>query len=56
MTLAIYAPVHGVISLVEIGSGLVVLFGLLNGKQLAGWTGISGNHSSNQRDRIRLSG
>ena len=40
MTLATYTLVHVVISLVGIGSGLVVLFGLLSGKQLAGWTGL----------------
>lgn len=40
MTLATYTLVHVIISLVGIGSGLVVLFGLLNGKQMAGWTGL----------------
>jgi hypothetical protein len=40
MTLATYTLLHVVISLVGIGSGLVVLFGLLSGKRLAGWTGL----------------
>lgn len=40
MTLAPYTLVHVVISLVGIGSGLVVLFGLLGGKRLVGWTGL----------------
>jgi len=40
MTLATYTLVHVVISLVGIASGLVVLFGLLGGKRLAGWTGL----------------
>jgi hypothetical protein len=40
MTLATYTLVHVVISLIGIASGLVVLAGLLNRKQLAGWTGL----------------
>ena len=36
MSLATYTLVHVIISLVGIGSGLVVLYGLLNGKGLAG--------------------
>jgi len=40
MTLATYTLVHVVISLVGLASGLVVLVGLLKGKQLAGWTGL----------------
>src|ERR1700677_2800901 len=40
MTLATYTLVHVIFSLVGIGSGLVVLFGLLRGKRLAGWTGL----------------
>jgi len=40
MTLATYTLMHVVISLAGIGSGLVVLFGLLNGKRQAGWTGL----------------
>lgn len=39
MTLATYTLMHVLLSLVGIGAGLTVLFGLLNGKQLAGWTG-----------------
>jgi hypothetical protein len=40
MTLATYTLVHVVLSLVGIGSGLVVVFGLLAGKRLGGWTGV----------------
>lgn len=40
MTLETYTRVHVLISLVGIGSGLVVLFGLLNGKRLDGWTAL----------------
>jgi hypothetical protein len=40
MTLATYTLVHVIISLVGIGSGLIVLFGLLSGKRLGGWTGL----------------
>jgi hypothetical protein len=38
MMLKIYTLIHVVISLVAIVSGLVVLFGLLGGKRLDGWT------------------
>ena len=38
MILAIYTLVHVVISLAGIFSGFVVLFGLLAGKRLDGWT------------------
>jgi uncharacterized membrane protein len=38
MILTIYTLVHVVISLVGIFSGFVVLFGLLAGKRLDGWT------------------
>ena len=40
MTLATYTLVHVVISLAGIGSGLMVLYGLLKGRRLAGWTGL----------------
>jgi len=36
--LAAYTFVHVVLSLVGIGSGFVVLFGLIGGKRLDGWT------------------
>jgi hypothetical protein len=39
MSLATYTLLHVVISLVGIGTGLVVLFGMLNSKKLNGWTG-----------------
>src|SRR6266436_1271280 len=38
MILKIYTLIHVVISLVGIFSGFVVLFGLLSGKRLDGWT------------------
>ena len=40
MSLATYTLVHVLISLVGIGSGLVVMYGLLNGKRLEGWTAV----------------
>jgi hypothetical protein len=40
MSLATYTVVHVIISLVGIGSGLIVLFGLLNGKLLSPWNGL----------------
>jgi hypothetical protein len=40
MTLETYTVVHVVISLVGIGSGFVVMFGLLTGKRLDGWTAL----------------
>jgi hypothetical protein len=40
MSLATYTLVHVLISLVGIGSGLVVLFGLVAGKRLERWTAL----------------
>ena len=40
MTTATYTLVHVVISLVGIGSGLVVMYGLLAGKRLDRWTAL----------------
>jgi hypothetical protein len=40
MSLETYTAVHVVISLVGIGSGLIVVFGMLNGKFLHGWNGL----------------
>ena len=40
MTLETYTLVHVLISLVGIGAGLVVMFGLLAGKRLDGWTAL----------------
>jgi hypothetical protein len=40
MSLATYTVVHVVISLIGIGSGLIVLFGLLNGKLLGIWNSL----------------
>lgn len=38
MSLAAYTLLHVLISLVGIGSGLVVMYGFLTGKRLDGWT------------------
>jgi hypothetical protein len=40
MSTATYTFLHVVISLAGIGSGLVVMFGLLTGKRLDGWTAL----------------
>src|SRR6266550_3854360 len=40
MSLGTYTLVHVVISLVGIGSGFVVLYGLLTGKRLDRWTAV----------------
>src|SRR5450631_1646696 len=40
MSLSTYTTIHVVISLVGILSGLIVLFGLLTGKRLDGWTAL----------------
>jgi hypothetical protein len=40
VTLGTYTFIHVLIGLVGIGSGLVVIFGLLGGKRLDGWTGL----------------
>src|SRR5260221_12767724 len=40
MSLSTFTTIHVVISLVAIVSGFIVLFGLLGGKRLDGWTAI----------------
>ena len=40
MSTGTYILLHVLISLVEIGSGLVVMFGFLTGKRLDGWTAL----------------
>jgi hypothetical protein len=40
MSTSTYTFIHVLISLVGIGSGLIVLFGLLTGKRLDGWTAL----------------
>src|SRR5271166_1746708 len=40
MTTSTFTLVHVLLSLAGIGSGLVVIFGLLNGRRLDGWTGL----------------
>ena len=40
MSLSTFTTVHVIISLVGIGSGLIVLFGLFSAKRLNGWTAL----------------
>lgn len=40
MSLQTYTLIHVIISLIGIGSGLVVMFGMLTGKRLDGWTAV----------------
>jgi len=40
MSLATYTTIHVIISLIGIGTGLIVLFGLLKGRLLSPWNGI----------------
>jgi len=40
MSLSTFTLVHVIISLAGLGTGFIVLFGLLNGKRLDGWTAI----------------
>jgi hypothetical protein len=40
MSLATYTLIHVIISLIGIGSGLIVLFGMFGGKRLDGMTGL----------------
>ena len=40
MTTATYTLIHVIISLIGIGSGLVVVYGMLTGKRLDGWTAV----------------
>jgi hypothetical protein len=40
MSLSTFTLLHVLLSLAGIGSGFIVLFGLLNGKRLDGWTAI----------------
>lgn len=40
MTTSTFTLVHVLLSLAGIGSGLIVLFGMLTGKRFDGWTGI----------------
>ena len=54
---ATYTLIHVLISLVGIGSGLIVMFGFLTGRQLNGMTAIFFRHYGvNERNRFRLSG
>ncbi len=40
MSLSTFTLVHVLLGLAGIGTGFIVLFGLLNGKRLDGWTAI----------------
>ena len=56
MILQIYTMVHVLISLLGIFTGLIVLFGMLAGKRLDGWTKlVSDNDPCHERDRLLLS-
>jgi hypothetical protein len=52
MSLETFTLVHTVISLVGIGSGLIVLFGMIAGKRLDRWTALF--LVSDERIRVRL--
>jgi len=46
---------HVIISLIGIASGLVVLYGLVNGQALGAWTAVfSRNHDPDQRHRLSV--
>ena len=40
MSLATFTQLHVILSLIGIGAGIVVLFGMLRGKRLPGWTAL----------------
>ena len=40
MTLSTFTTLHVIISLVAIATGLVVFFGMVNGRRMAGWTAL----------------
>ena len=40
MSLAAFTQLHVILSLIGIGTGIVVLFGMLGGKRLPGWTAL----------------
>ena len=40
MSLAAFTQLHVILSLIGIGAGIVVLFGMLGGKRLPGWTAL----------------
>jgi hypothetical protein len=40
MRTSTFTLVHVLLSLAEIGSGFIVVYGLLNGKRLDGWTAV----------------
>jgi hypothetical protein len=40
MSLSTFTTVHVIISLVGIGSGLIVIFGMLSARRLNGWTAL----------------
>lgn len=40
LTTATYTAVHVILSLIGIGTGLIVMFGLIGGKRLDGWTAL----------------
>ncbi len=40
MSLAAFTELHVILSLIGIGAGIVILFGMLGGKRLPGWTAL----------------
>ncbi|HWW98596.1 MAG TPA: hypothetical protein VNY74_12905 [Edaphobacter sp.] len=40
MSLGIYTTLHVIISLIAIGTGFIVLFGLISGRLLSPWNGV----------------
>ena len=55
MTTSTFTLLHVLISLVGIGSGFVVVYGLLTGRPLEGWTKIFLANGLDQSDRILVS-
>src|SRR5580658_6635294 len=55
MTLSTFTLVHVLLSLVGIGTGLIVVHGLLNGKRLDRWTATFLLTTANQCDRLPVS-
>jgi hypothetical protein len=55
MILHIYTIIHTLISFVAIFTGLIVLFGMLAGERLDGWTKWFPNHHGDERDRLLFS-
>jgi hypothetical protein len=55
MSTATYTFLHVLISLIGIGSGMVVMYGFLTGKRLDGWTSVSYHHRRHKCYWLRVS-